>query len=104
MDAGVVRRPNFVLPDRTGSEMFEATLVRFPAPNHPDIGGLVAQNRRFYDRAVALGGKRYLIGAIPDMRPTDWQRHYGDRWSTVTRLKRRYDPGGVLTPGQHIFG
>lgn len=104
MNADVIRRPNFVLPERTGWDIFEATLVRFPAPNHPDIPGLVAQNRRFYDRAVALGGKRYLIGAIPDMSPTDWRRHYGDRWSTVTRLKQRYDPSGVLTPGQRIFG
>jgi FAD/FMN-containing dehydrogenase len=103
LNAKVIKRPNFVLPDRSTSDIFETTLVRFPAPNHPDIPRLVAQNRRFYDRAVGLGGKRYLIGAIPNMSSRDWQRHYGNRWSTVTRLKRQYDPAGVLTPGQRIF-
>lgn len=103
LDASVIHRPNFVLPARTGTDVFELSILRFPPPDHPDIPGLIAQNRRFYDRAVAQGGKRYLIGAIPDMGPRDWQRHYGDRWPTVTRLKGRYDPDGILTPGQHIF-
>lgn len=103
LDADVIRRPNFVLPDRSSADVFETTLIRFPPPNHPDIPALVAQNRRFYDRGVGLGGKRYLIGAVPDMTAADWRRHYGARWTTVNRLKRRYDPSRILTPGQRIF-
>ncbi|WNF28370.1 FAD-binding protein [Streptomyces sp. C11-1] len=97
-------RPNFVLPRCTTNAFFEVSLIRIPAPNHPDVPGLLAQNRRFYDRAVELGAKRYLVGAVPSMTRADWQAHYGRRWSQLTYLKRRYDPAGILTPGQGIFG
>jgi FAD/FMN-containing dehydrogenase len=103
MNADAIKRPMFMLPRRQGPQLFEMTLVRFLPPDHPDIEGLLAQNRRFYDRAVALGGKRYLIGAIPDMSQQDWRTHYGDRWAKVQKLKRKYDPSNVLTPGQRMF-
>ncbi|MFF5449523.1 FAD-binding protein [Streptomyces sp. NPDC012888] len=104
MDANAVTRPNFVLPRRRTNEFFEVSLIRFPAPNHPDVPGLLAQNRRFYDRAVALGAKRYLVGSVPSMTRADWQTHYGTRWTQLCSLKRQYDPAGILTPGQGIFG
>jgi FAD/FMN-containing dehydrogenase len=102
-DSAAITVPSFVLPDPAGP-VVELTIGRFPAPDHPDIPGLLAQNRRFYDRAVALGAKRYLYGAIPDMTPDDWQRHYGDRWPALRALKAELDPDLVLTPGQRIFG
>jgi FAD/FMN-containing dehydrogenase len=102
LDAGVINPPMFMLPSPTGPA-FEFSVGRFPAPGHPDIAGLFAQNRRFYDRAVALGAKRYLYGAIPDMGAEDWARHYGDRWPAISDLKARFDPDNVLTPGQRIF-
>jgi cytokinin dehydrogenase len=103
INSAAIEQPMFVLPSRT-SPVFELSIGRFPAPGHPDIVGLLAQNRRFYDRAVALGAKRYLYGAIPDMTSDDWQRHYGDRWPAVSALKAQFDPDHVLTPGQRIFG
>jgi hypothetical protein len=102
VDTGAIKQPMFVLPSRTGSA-FELSIGRFPAPDHPDAPGLLAQNRRIYDRAVALGAKRYLYGAIPDMSGEDWRRHYGDQWPVASALKARYDPDHVLTPGQGIF-
>jgi cytokinin dehydrogenase len=102
MNAAAIEQPMFMLPSRT-APVVELTIGRFPAPDHPDIPGLLAQNRRFYDRAVSLGGKRYLYGAIPDMGAEDWKRHYGDRWSVVNALKSQFDPDHVLTPGQRIF-
>lgn len=102
INTAVIERPMFVLPSRTGAAV-EVSVGRFPAPGHPDIGGLFAQNRRFYDRAVALGAKRYLYGAIPDMGTEDWARHYGDRWPVLSALKSQFDPDHVLTPGQRMF-
>ncbi|KAF0934154.1 hypothetical protein E2562_023417 [Oryza meyeriana var. granulata] len=32
-----------------------------------------------------------------------WQRHFGAKWSKVTKLKAKYDPHGILSPGQRIF-
>jgi len=65
---------------------------------------MLAQNRRFYDLAVSLGGTRYLIGAIPDMTPREWRGHFGGDWFRLVAAKRRYDPDHVLTPGQGFFG
>jgi cytokinin dehydrogenase len=104
MDARKLTRPNFMLPRRQTNEFFEVSLIRFPAPDYPDVPSLLAQNRRFYDRAVALGAKRYLVGAVPSLTRADWQTHYGARWNTLTSLKCRYDPAKILTPGQGIFG
>ncbi|REE99961.1 FAD-binding protein [Thermomonospora umbrina] len=103
MDSRRLTRPNFMLPRRRTNEFFEVSLIRIPAPNHPDVPGLLAQNRRFYDRAVGLGGKRYLVGSVPSMTRTDWQAHYGARWTELVDLKRQYDPAAILTPGQGIF-
>ncbi|GAA4205307.1 hypothetical protein GCM10022252_65680 [Streptosporangium oxazolinicum] len=104
MDSRSLTRPSFMLPQRYTNEFFEVSLIRIPAPNHPDVPGLLSQNRRFYDRAVALGAKRYLVGSVPSMTRTDWRAHYGSRWSHLVDLKRRYDPASILTPGQGIFG
>jgi FAD/FMN-containing dehydrogenase len=98
----VLRRPQFVVP-RGERAAFALTLLRFPFPGQP-VDGLVAQNRRFFDAAVAVGGKRYIIGAVPDMSPADWRRHYGRLWPHFAALKHLFDPDGVLTPGQGIFG
>jgi len=98
-----LHRPLFVVP-RPEREAFQLTLLRFPFPGTPDVSGLLAQNRDFFDTAVALGGKRYIIGAVPDMSPGDWRRHYGRVFPFFRLLKRIEDPDRVLTPGQHIFG
>lgn len=102
IETTAIKQPMFMLPSRT-DPAFELSIGRFPAPGHPDVAGLLAQNRRIYDRAVDLGAKRYLYGAIPDMSAEDWQRHYGSSWASVCALKSEYDPDNVLTPGQRIF-
>jgi FAD/FMN-containing dehydrogenase len=37
------------------------------------------------------------------MTPHDWRRHFGGAWPALAAAKRRYDPGGILAPGQRIF-
>ncbi|TDC43490.1 FAD-binding protein [Micromonospora sp. KC213] len=103
MSARPLTRENFVLPRCSTTEFFEVSLIRIPAPDHPDTPGMLVQNRRFYDRGVSLGAKRYLVGAVPSMTRTDWRTHYGSRWSALVEMKRQYDPAGILTPGQGIF-
>ncbi|MFJ9776405.1 FAD-binding protein [Kitasatospora sp. NPDC101157] len=96
-----VRTPLAVLPrERVG---WHFDLLAFPAPG-ADIAAMLERNRRLYERAVELGGKRYLIGAVPGMTAADWQRHYGELWQRVRDAKRRFDPAGILTPGQGIHG
>ena len=96
-------RPLFALPEPAEPVAYLFDLLRLPAPNDTGIDRMLAQNRRFYDRAVALGAKRYLVGAVPGMGRSDWRRHFGRHWDGFAAAKRRYDPDAVLTPGQGMF-
>lgn len=64
---------------------------------------MLAQNRALYDQAVALGGKPYVIGAIPNFTHADWQQHFQPEWNFLVNAKKHFDPDNVLTPGQGIF-
>ena len=94
-------RPLFVTPGEATVYLFD--LLRFPFPGDPGIAGMLAQNRRLYDRGVAIGAKRYLVGAIPGMTRTDWKRHFGSLYDPFAAAKRAFDPDNVLTPGQGFF-
>ncbi|MEC4019679.1 FAD-binding protein [Streptomyces sp. H27-D2] len=94
-------RPLAVQPNESVGYLFD--LLRFPAPGATDIQRMLDQNRRLYDKAVALGAKRYLVGAIPGMTPAEWKQHFGSRWEAFVNAKRRYDPANILTPGQGFF-
>ncbi|MFJ6381128.1 FAD-binding protein [Kitasatospora sp. NPDC092039] len=94
-----ITAPLAVLPEQEVGWHFD--LLAFPPPGS-DTTAMLRRNRRLYDLAVELGGKRYLIGAIPAMTHSDWQHHYGDLWQDVTHAKQRWDPAGILTPGQGI--
>jgi hypothetical protein len=96
-------RPLFALPEPAEPVAYLFDLLRLPVPNDPGIARMLDQNRRFYDRAVALGAKRYLVGAVPGMGRADWRRHFGRHWDGLAAAKRRYDPDYVLTPGQGFF-
>jgi len=48
--------------------------------------------------SVMMGGKRYLSGWIA-FDTAQWKAHYGEKWPTVVRLKKQFDPPGVLNPG-----
>jgi FAD/FMN-containing dehydrogenase len=63
---------------------------------------MVADNRAFFERNRYLGGKRYVIDAIP-FSQEDWQQHFRPVWGRLVSAKRRYDPDNLLTPGQGIF-
>ena len=45
-----------------------------------------------------MGGKRYLSGWI-NFQHAAWKAHYGELWGTVTEMKRKCDPQGILNPG-----
>ena len=97
-------RPLMVVPRREPAA-FQLSLLRFPFPfpGQPSNDAMLEQNRVLFDKAVELGGKRYLIGSVPNMTPDDWRRHYGPLFPAFQAAKARFDPDGILTPGQHIF-
>lgn len=74
-----------------------------PGPDPAFQAQMLARNRRLFEQARAAGGTRYPIGAI-DFNRVDWMLQYGEEWPELLRLKRRFDPDGILTPGPGIFG
>jgi len=98
-------RPLMIVP-RSEPAAFQFSLLRFPFPfpGQPSNEAMLAQNRAFFDKAVELGGNRYIIGAVPGMSAADWQHHYGAVFPFFQQAKAANDPDGILTPGQHIFG
>jgi cytokinin dehydrogenase len=47
---------------------------------------------------LMFGAKRYLSGWV-NFTPDEWKEHFGERWSDLVALKRRYDPDAILNPG-----
>jgi FAD/FMN-containing dehydrogenase len=81
----------------------EELVVRFqmsrrPPVAYPEIDALLRMNRLLYERARDVGGTRLTISAIP-MSRSDWVQHYGPVWPWFQRVKKRFDPANVLTPG-----
>ncbi len=48
--------------------------------------------------AITMDGKRYLSGWIK-FDAAQWKTHFGEAWPTVTALKKKFDPQGILNPG-----
>lgn len=63
---------------------------------------MIAANRALYDRVRDLGGFQYPVGSIPTTA-ADWRAHFGPDWPVLAAARQRYDPRGILTPGQGIF-
>jgi FAD/FMN-containing dehydrogenase len=97
----LTRQRLFRVPNEPAA--FHLSLLRFPPADPAQVAAMLAQNRALYDQAVALGGKRYVIGAIPNFTPADWQQHFQPKWNFLVQAKNHFDPDNVLTPGQGIF-
>ena len=73
-----------------------------PGDNPQFAAQMLARNRDLFDLARAKGGTRYPIGAL-EFNRFDWAFHYGEQFPEIVRLKRRFDPDRILTPGPGIF-
>ncbi len=70
----------------------------------PDLLPLLKQRLNMAsDLSVMAGGKRYLSGFIEFDRAR-WQQHFGSRWEDLRRLKKTFDPDGILNPGFIDYG
>lgn len=100
-------RPFLRVPEGDGNGwvyLFDVlTSSALPGPDPAFATEMLGRNDRLFDAARPLGGVRYPIGALT-FDQDDWKQHYGSRWPDLVARKRRYDPGGILTPGPGIFG
>ncbi|MEP6894319.1 MAG: FAD-binding protein [Chloroflexota bacterium] len=92
-------RPLFRLPDHPLAFGFGCPST---APDAETAVQMLDRNKRFYERARALGCTLYPIGAMP-FTAQDWQEHYHPFWEQFSNAKQRYDSGNVLAPGPGIF-
>ncbi|HZE31175.1 MAG TPA: FAD-binding protein [Actinoallomurus sp.] len=95
-----LRAPLLRVPDE--ELVFLLTLLRTSSPGATDPAVMVEANRALYQRVQASGGTQYPVGTIP-MTHADWRRHFGPWWPCLAAAKRRYDPDGILAPGQGVF-
>ncbi|MFF7176955.1 FAD-binding protein [Streptomyces sp. NPDC008121] len=89
-----------VMPDEELVYLF--SLLKTASPGADPAEEMVAANRRQYGATREAGGCWYPIGSVPLTRD-DWERHFGAFWPEFEAARHRYDPDGVLTPGQRIF-
>jgi len=82
--------------------IWQFNILRTALPASLPAERMVDDNRVLFERSRAVGGYHYPNGAIALTRG-DWIQHFGDAWPDLARARRRYDPAGILTPGQRIF-
>ena len=78
------------------------TANAFPGPDPAFQSKMLARNGKLFEKARRAGGKRYPIGTLAFNRG-DWAQQYGSDYGDFKRLKQRFDPDGILTPGPGIF-
>ncbi|MEU9993875.1 FAD-binding protein [Streptomyces sp. NPDC050848] len=94
------RTPLPVMPDEELAYLF--SLLKTASPGADSAEEMVAANRVQYDATVEAGGRWYPIGSVP-LTTEDWIHHFGAFWPEFQAARHRYDPDGILTPGQRIF-
>ncbi len=78
-------------------------VLRTGPPGDPaTVKRLLADNRAAYEQVRDAGGKQYPVGSVPFDR-ADWRDHFGPAFPALKAARHRYDPSGILTPGQGVF-
>jgi cytokinin dehydrogenase len=86
--------PMFSLPN----EDFIVGLGIYPIIPKFQLEPVLAQLKSLTDLGLKMGAKRYLSGWV-DFDLQQWRTQFGDYWSTVNKMKQKYDPQGILNPG-----
>lgn len=100
-----LKQPLFRVPNQGEYVYLFDILTASSVPNDPDpafVARMLARNRRLFEKARALGGTRYPIGAL-EFNQQDWRRQYDGAWQDFKEAKRRFDPDLILSPGPGIF-
>ncbi len=87
--------PLMRVPASEDYSMFWGLLRRADPPTASRIAEQVADNEAIYRRAVVRGAVRYTCDTVPD-DDEFWRAHFGPRWPHMVRMKRQFDPEGIL--------
>ncbi|MBE9060625.1 FAD-binding oxidoreductase [cf. Phormidesmis sp. LEGE 11477] len=89
-----LHRPMFAVPQ----EELILGFGMYPTVPKARLEPVLKQLEQLSDLGFKLGGKRYLVSWI-DFNRKQWKQQFGDYWSTLNDMKRRYDPQGIFNPG-----
>jgi FAD/FMN-containing dehydrogenase len=79
-----------------------AVLRSCPPGDSAAVDRLLTANRVAYETVRDHGGTQYPVGSVPFDR-VDWRDHFGGAWPFLSDARDRYDPDGILVPGQGVF-
>lgn len=96
-----LRTPMLRMPDDPVPYLL-AVLRTAPPDDPAAVERLLTANRRAYEAVREAGGTQYPVGSVP-FEQADWRDHFGAAWPRLAEARDRYDPTGILTPGQGIF-
>jgi len=88
------KMPMFPLPD----EDFIVGLGMYPTVPKAQVRPVLEQLNLLTDLGLQMGGKRYMATWVEFDLPR-WRLQFGDYWSKVNEIKRKYDPNEILNPG-----
>jgi FAD/FMN-containing dehydrogenase len=100
--SGKLHAPLLRTPDSELTFLFAVLRTAAPDTDALPTATMLEGNRALYLEAQALGGTQYPVGSIP-MTSRDWRIQYAVAWRFFSAAKHRYDPHGILAPGQGIF-
>ncbi|MBR8838037.1 MAG: FAD-binding protein [Stigonema ocellatum SAG 48.90 = DSM 106950] len=86
--------PMFPLPE----EEFILGFGMYPTIPKSQLQSVIEQVNLLSDLGFQVGGKRYMASWVEFDLPR-WRLQFGDYWSKVNEMKRKYDPKGILNPG-----
>ncbi|MGF1521893.1 MAG: FAD-binding protein [Leptolyngbyaceae cyanobacterium] len=94
LNAKNTQMPMFALP--------KAELIvgfgMYPTIPKPRLEYVAQQLNSLTELAFEFGAKRYM-GSWLALDQNGWRRQFGDYWPTINKLKQKYDPQGILSPG-----
>lgn len=102
LNTSLMHAPLLRVPDEPVTFLFSVLRVAAPCPGAMSAAEMMKANRALYRQGRAAGAYQYAIGSIPFTR-ADWRQHFGPQWQFLEAARRRYDPAGILAPGQGIF-
>jgi len=91
-----LHQPFFIRPQ--GKTIYLLNLLyncSFLADSHIDFAKVLEYNKTLYGDAVSRGGCNYPPKSMPSLH--DWEIHFGEMWSTFSKIKAKYDPHKIRT-------
>jgi FAD/FMN-containing dehydrogenase len=86
--------PMFPLPE----EELIIGFGMYPTIPKSQLQPVLEQLNQLTNLAFQMGGKRYMASWAEFDLP-QWRLQFGDYWTKVNEMKRKYDPMGILNPG-----